>query len=94
MTLEPVCREVETAQGVPITVTGVAQVIDSKWLLSLSPYIFDENFILISFILRGMFLQVKLMSENEDILRMAAEQFLGKSVEEVQDTIIQVTSFF
>ena len=38
-------------------------------------------------------LQVKLMSENEDILRMAAEQFLGKSVEEVQDTIIQVTSF-
>ena len=39
-------------------------------------------------------LQVKLMSENEDILRMAAEQFLGKSVEEVQDTIIQVTSFF
>ena len=34
------------------------------------------------------------MSENEDILRMAAEQFLGKSVEEVQDTIIQVTSLF
>ena len=34
------------------------------------------------------------MSENEDILRMAAEQFLGKSVEDVQDTIIQVTSFF
>ena len=30
MTLEPVCREVETAQGVPITVTGVAQVIYSK----------------------------------------------------------------
>ena len=26
MTLEPVCRDVETAQGVPITVTGVAQV--------------------------------------------------------------------
>ena len=34
------------------------------------------------------------MSENEDILRMAAEQFLGKSVEDVQDTIIQVASFF
>jgi len=34
------------------------------------------------------------MSENEGILRMAAEQFLGKSVEDVQDTIIQVTSFF
>ena len=26
MTLEPVCSDVETAQGVPITVTGVAQV--------------------------------------------------------------------
>ena len=26
MTLEPVCKDVETAQGVPITVTGVAQV--------------------------------------------------------------------
>ena len=29
MTLEPVCSDVETAQGVPITVTGVAQVSKS-----------------------------------------------------------------
>ncbi len=27
MTLNPVCENVETAQGVPLTVTGVAQVI-------------------------------------------------------------------
>ena len=26
MTLKPVCENVETAQGVPLTVTGVAQV--------------------------------------------------------------------
>ena len=26
MTLEPMCEEVETKQGVPLTVTGVAQV--------------------------------------------------------------------
>ena len=30
MTLEPVCSDVETAQGVPITVTGVAQVSESN----------------------------------------------------------------
>ena len=29
MTLRPVCQDVETAQGVPITVTGVAQVFPS-----------------------------------------------------------------
>ena len=35
MTLEPKCEDVETKQGVPLTVTGVAQVKimkDSKWL--------------------------------------------------------------
>ena len=26
MTLNPICENVETAQGVPLTVTGVAQV--------------------------------------------------------------------
>ena len=36
MTLEPVCKDVETAQGVPITVTGVAQV--NKFILN-----FDLN---------------------------------------------------
>lgn len=37
-------------------------------------------------------LQVKLMSYNKEILRTAAEQFLGKEVEEIQETIIQVKS--
>ena len=31
MTLEPVCSDVETAQGVPITVTGVAQVSETNF---------------------------------------------------------------
>ena len=30
MTLNPICENVETAQGVPLTVTGVAQVSGVK----------------------------------------------------------------
>ena len=30
------------------------------------------------------------MSDNEDLLRTAAEQFLGKGEQEIEDTIIQV----
>ena len=30
------------------------------------------------------------MSDNEDLLRTAAEQFLGKGSQEIEDTIIQV----
>merc|ERR1719158_334072 len=56
MTLNPVCDNVETAQGVQLTVTGVAQV--------------------------------KIMS-NPELLRTAAEQFLGKREEEITDTILQ-----
>jgi flotillin len=44
MTVNPMCEQVETAQGVPLTVTGVAQI--------------------------------KVM-RAEDLLRTAAEQFLG-----------------
>ena len=56
MTLEPNCHDVETAQGVPITVTGVAQV--------------------------------KVMKE-ETMLGLASEQFLGKAVFEMEETILQ-----
>ena len=31
-----------------------------------------------------------MMSDNEDLLRTAAEQFLGKGEQEIEDTIIQV----
>merc|ERR1719251_609980 len=56
MTLNPVCESVETAQGVPLTVTGVAQVNIMK---------------------------------NADLLKLAAEQFLGKPDHEVKNTILQ-----
>merc|ERR1719479_560282 len=56
MTVNPVCEKVETAKGVPLTVTGVAQV--------------------------------KIMKEH-DLLQTASEQFLGKSVNEIKETVLQ-----
>ena len=56
MTLNPMCETVETAQGVPLTVTGVAQC--------------------------------KIMTAKE-LLQTASEQFLGKSAQEIQMTILQ-----
>ncbi|XP_055316850.1 flotillin-2 isoform X2 [Sitodiplosis mosellana] len=56
MTLNPMCEGVETAQGVPLTVTGVAQC--------------------------------KIMKADE-LLGTASEQFLGKSVKEIKQTILQ-----
>ncbi|TNN77755.1 Flotillin-2 [Liparis tanakae] len=56
MTLQPRCEDVETAEGVAITVTGVAQV--------------------------------KVMTEH-DLLAIACEQFLGKSVVEIKAVVLQ-----
>ena len=56
MTLTPRCEKVETAHGVPLTVTGVAQV--------------------------------KIM-RNTELLQTASEQFLGKHVDEIKETILQ-----
>ncbi|KAI3353962.1 hypothetical protein L3Q82_018459, partial [Scortum barcoo] len=56
MTLQPRCEDVETAEGVAITVTGVAQV--------------------------------KVMTE-QDLLAVACEQFLGKSVMEIKAVVLQ-----
>ncbi|XP_031733687.1 flotillin-2-like isoform X1 [Anarrhichthys ocellatus] len=56
MTLQPRCEDVETAEGVAITVTGVAQV--------------------------------KVMTEH-DLLAVACEQFLGKSVTEIKAVVLQ-----
>lgn len=55
MTLNPVCESVETAHGVPLTVTGVAQC--------------------------------KIMKADE-LLHTASEQFLGKNVKEIKQTIL------
>ncbi|KAG7471266.1 hypothetical protein MATL_G00122860 [Megalops atlanticus] len=56
MTLQPKCEDVETAEGVAITVTGVAQV--------------------------------KVMTDSE-LLAIACEQFLGKSVMEMKSIVLQ-----
>ena len=56
MTISPICDGVETAQGVPLTVTGVAQV--------------------------------KIMKDPK-FLREAAEQFLGRSEEDIKTAIDQ-----
>ncbi|KAJ3590581.1 hypothetical protein NHX12_008531 [Muraenolepis orangiensis] len=56
MTLQPRCEDVETAEGVAITVTGVAQV--------------------------------KVMTDH-DLLAIACEQFLGKTVTEIKAVILQ-----
>ena len=95
MTLEPVCRDVETAQGVPITVTGVAQVRIDEILKLGQLYLGKYQMLPIQrktvlFFSENFSLQVKLMSDNEELLKTAAEQFLGKSVKEIQDTIIMV----
>uniref|UniRef100_A0A8C6SQE5 Flotillin n=1 Tax=Neogobius melanostomus TaxID=47308 RepID=A0A8C6SQE5_9GOBI len=55
MTLQPRCEEVETAEGVAITVTGVAQV--------------------------------KVMTD-QDLLAVACEQFMGKSVMEIKAVLL------
>ncbi|XP_051891870.1 flotillin-2 isoform X3 [Pristis pectinata] len=56
MTLQPKCEDVETAEGVALTVTGVAQV--------------------------------KVMTDQE-LLAVACEQFLGKSVTETKSVVLQ-----
>ncbi|XP_007894730.2 flotillin-2a isoform X2 [Callorhinchus milii] len=56
MTLQPKCEDVETAEGVALTVTGVAQV--------------------------------KVMTDKE-LLAVACEQFLGKSVMETKSVVLQ-----
>ncbi|XP_065188784.1 flotillin-2a-like [Sycon ciliatum] len=56
MTLNPKCEQVETAKGVALTVTGVAQV--------------------------------KVITERE-LLSTACEQFLGKTVKQIENIILQ-----
>jgi len=56
MTLNPKCESVETAKGVAVTVTGVAQV--------------------------------KVIKED-DLLKTACEQFLGKDASEIEDILLQ-----
>ncbi|KAM7347196.1 flotillin-2 isoform 2-T5 [Cochliomyia hominivorax] len=68
MTLNPMCENVETAQGVPLTVTGVAQCKIMKSNSYAKSYETEEA---------------------DELLGTASEQFLGKSVSEIKQTILQ-----
>ncbi|XP_030079546.1 flotillin-2 isoform X1 [Drosophila hydei] len=69
MTLNPMCENVETAQGVPLTVTGVAQCK----IMKSSSYKNNDY----------------ANNEADELLGTASEQFLGKSVKEIKQTILQ-----
>uniref|UniRef100_A0A1B0FBA6 Band 7 domain-containing protein n=1 Tax=Glossina morsitans morsitans TaxID=37546 RepID=A0A1B0FBA6_GLOMM len=75
MTLNPMCENVETAQGVPLTVTGVAQC---KIMKSSSYDKYEEMMNVYYF-----------HHQADELLGTASEQFLGKSVNEIKQTILQ-----
>ncbi|KAH8273252.1 hypothetical protein KR026_010238, partial [Drosophila bipectinata] len=79
MTLNPMCENVETAQGVPLTVTGVAQckIMKSSSYKS-NDYHNDEMMNVYYF-----------HHQADELLGTASEQFLGKSVKEIKQTILQ-----
>ncbi|XP_055798176.1 flotillin-2a-like isoform X5 [Salvelinus fontinalis] len=85
MTLQPKCEDVETAEGVAITVTGVAQFPSlSSGLDYNEPTVTDaEGALTMNFSNK-----VKVMVDNE-LLGYACEQFLGKSVMEIKSVILQ-----
>uniref|UniRef100_A0A1A9WPC5 PHB domain-containing protein n=1 Tax=Glossina brevipalpis TaxID=37001 RepID=A0A1A9WPC5_9MUSC len=66
MTIKPRCRHVETVEGVPLNVSGVAQC---KFMRSNTGSYYND--------------------EPDECLLKAAEQFLGKSLEDIQNTILQ-----
>ncbi|KAH8409083.1 hypothetical protein KR009_006555, partial [Drosophila setifemur] len=78
MTLNPMCENVETAQGVPLTVTGVAQCK----IMKSSSYKHNEY--------NDEMMNVYYFHHQADeLLGTASEQFLGKSVKEIKQTILQ-----
>ncbi|KAH8384988.1 hypothetical protein KR093_004754, partial [Drosophila rubida] len=79
MTLNPMCENVETAQGVPLTVTGVAQCkIMKSSSYKNKDYTNDEMMNVYYF-----------HHQADELLGTASEQFLGKSVKEIKQTILQ-----
>ncbi|KAM7347192.1 flotillin-2 isoform 1-T4 [Cochliomyia hominivorax] len=78
MTLNPMCENVETAQGVPLTVTGVAQCKIMKSNSYAKSYETEEMMNVYYF-----------HHQADELLGTASEQFLGKSVSEIKQTILQ-----
>ncbi|XP_061394283.1 flotillin-2 isoform X1 [Musca vetustissima] len=76
MTLNPMCESVETSQGVPLTVTGVAQC---KIMKSSKYGKMDDEMMNVYYF----------HHQADELLGTASEQFLGKSVSEIKQTILQ-----
>ena len=70
--LEPRCTAVLTSEGVPISVTGTAQV-----------RVFQET----KEVIQGVILQVKVMRERR-FLRVAAEQLLDKTGSQLRHMLL------
>ena len=74
--LEPRCTAVLTSEGVPISVTGTAQV-----------RVFQETKEVIQGVIQGVILQVKVMRERR-FLRVAAEQLLDKTGSQLRHMLL------
>lgn len=70
MTLQVDSPTVYTSQGVPISVTGIAQVFYRQYLIA-------------DLFLCNYSSQVKIQGQNEEMLLAACEQFLGKTEAEI-----------
>ncbi|XP_045155491.1 flotillin-2 isoform X4 [Echinops telfairi] len=80
MTLQPRCEDVETAEGVALTVTGVAQQWTSRNRTSAGGSCLTNP--------PWNSFQVKIMTEKE-LLAVACEQFLGKNVQDIKNVVLQ-----
>lgn len=80
MTLEVVSPRVYTKLGVPISVTGIAQVL--LLLASLTKT---------TMMMKGMMmgLQVRIQGKNQEMLAAACQQFLGKSEHEIMEVALE-----
>ncbi len=80
MTLNPKCEDVETVEGVAITVTGEDHCL---FIAFRSPFSMRSYYDLC---LVGV-AQVKVMQDGE-LLTAACEQFLGREVSDIKQTIL------
>ena len=82
-TLEPVCQNVMTAEGVPLTCTGVAQVLPLCYHFGSAGSDLVQKGLSCCFRFVGYFFQVKVFTEST-FMELAVEQFLGKSEKDVK----------
>ncbi|KAK1331417.1 hypothetical protein QTO34_009371 [Cnephaeus nilssonii] len=97
MTILCRCENIETSEGVPLFVTGVAQdrwpipagaVRISLEIMTLQPRCEDvETAEGVALTVTGV-AQVKIMTEKE-LLAVACEQFLGKNVQDIKNVVLQ-----